>query len=197
MWQAYIESQRACNMLGRDGGASLAGALKAAGTVGVCLDELCPMPTSYTTKISAEATADANRHKHLGNVSYDCRNWDRMIDWVTNKDPCLFGGIWTQGLSELSATNYIIRPKHLTNSGRRYYHCEYLCGWETIDGVICPKIRNTHGARHGRNGVSVITREAWDVYMRDPNTVCLAFGDIVERLPERRSWTSSQVGDNC
>lgn len=197
MWQAYIEAQRACRMLGRDGGASLAGALRAAGSVGVARNDLCQMPNGYTTDIPPAAIADAGQHKHLGDVNYDARNWDRMLDWITNKDPCLFGGIWTSGLASMNASDNIIRPKHLNVSGRRQYHCEYLCGWETVDGILCPRIRNTHGERYGKNGVAVISREAWDVYMRDPNTVCLAFGDIQEREPQRRSWTESRPGDAC
>lgn len=197
MWQAYIESQRASRMLGKDGGASLKGALVAAGSVGVSVDSLCSMPSSYTTKIPSEAVADAARHKHLGNVSYDARNWDRMIDWITNQDPVLFGGIWTSALDQLNEREWIIQPKHLKTGKRRGYHCEYLCGWEMIGGILCPKIRNTHGVKHGRNGVAAISREAWDVYISDPYFVALAFGDIEEREPKRRSFTESKPGDSC
>jgi len=197
MWQAYIESQRASGFLGSDQGAALHGALEAAGRVGVALNSLCPMPSSYTTHIPEEAIRDAANHKHLGNKAYDARSWDVMVDWVTNKDPLLFGGIWTSALDQLNPSDYIIRPKHLKSGTRRGYHAEYLCGWEYVDGILCPRIRNTHGEGHARGGVAVISRDAWDVYMQDPNTVVLAFGDIQEREPKRRSWAESKPGDEC
>ncbi len=197
MWQAYIEAQRACGMIGRDCGASLAGALQAAGSVGVCLNDLCKMPSSYTTKIPEAATADAARHKHLGNVSYDCRDWDRMIDWITNRDPVLFGGRWRTSHAELNPTRWVESAQTQSSGSSLGYHCRYLCGWTTVGGMIVPLCRNTHGAGHGRNGVVAITREAWDVYCRDPNFVALAFGDIAEREPKRRSWFESKAGDTC
>lgn len=186
MWQAYIAAQEASGMLGRDSGASLAGALTAAGKVGVSIDSLCPMPQGYTTRIPQEALKNAAAHKHLGDARYDCRNWGRMIDWITNKDPVLFGGIWTSALDGVCSTDWVIQPRHLKTGTRRGYHCEYLCGWTTLDGEIVPFIRNTHGAKHGRNGVAVISREAWDIYVQDPYFVALAFGDVQEIAPKRR-----------
>lgn len=196
MWQCYISAQKACGMSGRDGGATLAGAMKAAGSVGIALNELCPMPQSYTTNIPSDAIADAGLHRHLGDVHYDCRQWDRMLDWVTNKDPVLFGGIWTSNHGEMNSKNWIEKPNTL-GGNRRGMHCRYLCGWTTIDGQLAPLIRNTHGPGFGRNGIVAISREAWNVYLRDPNTVCLAFGDLQEREPKRRSYVESKVGDSC
>ena len=197
MWQAYIESQRHCGMLGSDNGAALAGALKAAGIAGVAINDLCPMPSGYTTKIPQAAIDDAAKHKHLGDIAYDARNWDRTIDWITNKDPVLFGGIWTTTLGEMNEEDWIIKPRHL-NGTKRGYHCTYLCGWTTIGGIIVPLMRNTHGDGFGKKGVVAVSREAWDAYMRDPYTVCLAFGDIMEREPKRRDWaTESRSGDSC
>ena len=84
MWQAYISSQRACGMSGRDGGASLSGALKAAGDVGVCINDLCPMSDSYTTSIPEAALADARKHKHL-TATWDARPWEKAVDWATKR----------------------------------------------------------------------------------------------------------------
>ena len=55
-----------------------------------------------------------------------------------------------------------------------------------IDGQIAPLIRNSHGAKYGRNGVAVVSREAWNIYTQDPNFVALAFGDVQEISPKRR-----------
>lgn len=197
MWQCYIEAQRASGYIGKDQGASLHGALEAAGLVGAALNDLCPMPDYYTTTIPEAAKRDAANHKHLGDNAYDARDWDRMVDWATNMDPLLFGGIWTSALDECDANDYIVQPRHLRSGYKRGYHCEHICGWEWVGGVLCPKIRGTHGIKHGKGGYRVISPEAWDVYTRDPLFVVLAFGDIQEREPKRRSWGSSMPGDEC
>jgi len=197
MWQAYIDSQRASGFLGRDQGASLYGALESSNNRGCALDVLCPMPAHYTTDLPGAAVHDAIQHKHLGDVHYDGRSWSTMQDWLTNQDPMLFGGIWTSALDNINSSDWVIQPRHLKTGMRRGYHCKYLCGWFTLDGELCPVVRNTHGQRWGRNGIAVISHAAWDVYSADPNWVCLAFGDIQEREPKRRSYTESRAGDTC
>ena len=197
MWMAYISAQRASNMLGRDSGASLAGALKAANAVGVCLDSLCPMPSGYTTKIPQAAFDDAGQHKHLDSSSWDCREWAAAIDHATNKDPILIGTVWTSEHSKINATNWIEHPKTFTSGTRRGYHCRYVCGWTTINGELALLIRNTHGTKYGRNGVSVLPQESFEVLRRDPNFVSLRFRDIAEREPKRRSFLESKSGDEC
>ena len=193
MWMAYIASQRACGMLGRDSGASLSGALKAAGTVGVCRNELCQMPDSYVTNVSAEAMADAAKHKHM-TTTWDARPWEKAVDWVTNKNPLLIGGLWTDRHSGLNAQDNIEKPS-IYSGNRRGHHCRYACGWIFIDGKLYLKIRNTHGDAFGIHGVSYLPEETWAVLVRDPNFVALAFGDTEEIEPVRKSWSESKAGD--
>lgn len=198
MWQCYIDSQEFSGFLGEDQGAGLPGALRAAGERGAARNDLCPMPDSYTTKIPAAARHDAAKHLHLGSVAYDARQWDVMVDWITNKDAVLFGGRWTSAMDAMNSRDYIVQPRHLKSGIFRGYHCEHLCGWEYVDGILCPVVRGTHGTGEGRDGYKIISRDAWEeVYLRDPNTVVLAFGDIKEREPKRRSFRETLVGDVC
>lgn len=195
MWQAYISAQRACGMAGRDQGATLHGALKAAGEVGVCRDELCPMPSSYTTGVSEKAIADAKKHKHL-TVTWDARPWDKAVDWATNQNPILIGGLWTDRHSSINAHNPIEKPS--VYSGRsRGYHCRRVCGFIFIDGKLYLQVQNTHGPNFGKNGISYIGEDTWAVLACDPYFVALIVGDTEEIEPQRKSWLESKPGDSC
>lgn len=195
MWQAYISSQKMCGMLGRDNGATLQGALKAANEIGVCRNDLCPMPQSYTTSIPREAYEDAAKHKH-SEVTWDARPWAKACDWVTDKKPLLIGGLWTDRHASLNKNNPIEAPSIYSGSSRGY-HCRHLCGWIFINGKLYLKARNTHGSDFGINGISYIGEDTWEVLNRDSFFVCLAFGDTEEIEPKRKSYKESTPGDAC
>ena len=195
MWQAYISSQRACGMAGSDQGASLSGALKAAGDVGVCLDSLCPMPTRYATGIPEAALADAKKHKHL-TQTWDARLWDKAVDWATNRNAILIGGLWTDRHSSINAQNPIEKPSVYSGLSRGY-HCRRVCGYIFIDGKLYLQVQNTHGKTFGLNGISYIGEDTWAVLDRDPNFVSLIVGDTEEIEPTRKSWSESSPGDVC
>jgi len=195
MWQAYISSQKACNMLGRDNGATLQGALDAAGKVGVSRNDLCPMPNSYTTSVPKEAYEDAYKHRH-SEVTFDARKLSVACDWVTDKKPLLIGGLWTDRHSSLNKNNPIEVPSIYSGTSRGY-HCRYVCGWIFINGKLYFQVRNTHGAEFGLNGVSYIGEDTWAILCRDSFFVCLSVGDTMEIEPKRRSYKESVPGDVC
>lgn len=195
MWQAYISSQKMCNMLGRDNGATLQGALKAANEIGVCKNDLCPMPQSYTTSVSKEAYEDAYRHRH-SEVTFDARQWEKACDWVTDKKPLLIGGLWTDRHSSLNKNNPIESPS-IYSGASRGAHCRYVCGWIFIKGKLYFQVRNTHGPEFGLNGISYVGEDTWAVLNRDMWFVSLAFGDTQEIEPKRRSYKESIPGDAC
>lgn len=195
MWQAYISSQRACGMVGSDRGASLRGALQAAGEVGVCREDLCPMPSRYTTTVPEAALSNARQHKHL-TQTWDARQWSKAVDWATNKNPILIGGLWTDRHASINARNPIETPS--IYSGRsKGYHCRRVCGWIFIDGKLYLQVHNTHGNGFGLNGISYMGEDTWGVLNRDPNFVALILGDTEEIEPTRKSWSESKPGDVC
>lgn len=195
MWQAYISSQRMCGMVGRDNGATLQGALKAANEIGVCRNDLCPMPNSYTTNIPQAALDDAAKHRH-SEVTWDARPWLKAVDWATDRKPILIGGLWTDRHSGLNKNNPIEKPSIYSGSSLGY-HCRYVCGFIFINDKLHLKVRNTHGDDFGLHGVSYIPEETWAVLCRDPNFVALVFGDTEEIEPKRKSWKESKAGDTC
>lgn len=62
-WWCYITAQMATGMQGRDNGATIAGAAKAAKERGVCLEKTFPYPQFYTDRLPQSAAAEAAEHK--------------------------------------------------------------------------------------------------------------------------------------
>ena len=184
-WFMYIKSQQRGGFAGRDQGTSIGSVLKAATLDGCCLQKLCRIPDHYTTVLPPEAVKDAAQHKHLGDA-VDLRDFSRLMDWLTDLRSAIIGTKWYS--SQGNVKN--IETKQLGTGGTfRGYHARALIGWDTIAGELCPRVLNSHGADWGTNGRATIEHALWDVWLKDPNFVCLGFTDITERIPARRDWS--------
>jgi hypothetical protein len=188
-WFSYITSQRASKQFfGRDGGTSIKSVIDAATLDGCCLESMCARPSRYSTTLTQDAVRDAAAHKHIGGV-VDLRDWDTVIDWLTDRRSVVIGTKWYSTQSNVRD----IETKSLGSGGSfRGYHARALIGWATINGVISPRVLNSHGAGWGTNGRATIERELWDWWKRDANFFALGFTDINERIPKRRDWTGFQ-----
>lgn len=185
-WFSYITSQRRGGFFGRDGGTSIKSVIDSATLDGCCLESLCPRPSRYSTSLPAAAIQDAAEHKHIGGV-VDLRDWDTMVDWITDRRSVVIGTKWMG--SQSSVRN--IETKALGTGGSfRGHHARAIIGWATLGGVISPRVLNSHGIGWGMNGRATIERDLWDVWRRDSNFVALGFTDISERIPKRRDWSS-------
>ena len=187
-WFSYITSQkRSDRFFGKDGGTSIRSVIDAATNDGCCLESACSRPSRYNTMLSQEATRDAAEHKHIGGV-VDLRDWDTVIDWLTDRRSVVIGTKWYSMQSNVRD----IETKSLGSGGSfRGYHARALIGWATINGVISPRVLNSHGASWGENGRATIERDLWGWWERDANFFALGFTDINERIPARRKdWSS-------
>lgn len=186
-WFSYITSQRRGDFIGRDGGTSIRSVIDSATLDGCCLESLCPRPPRYSTNLAPIAVADAANHKHIGGV-VDLRDWDTVIDWLTDLRSVVIGTKWYSSQSNVRD----IETKALGSSGSfRGYHARALIGWATIGGVVSPRVLNSHGAEWGTDGRATIERELWDWWQQhDPNFTALGFTDITERIPKRRDWST-------
>ena len=185
-WFSYITSQKRGGFFGRDGGTSIKSVIDAATLDGDCLESMCPRPSRYNTTLTGDAIQDAASHKHVGGV-VDLRDWDTMIDWVTDRRSVVIGTRWYSAQSSVRS----VESKALGNGGTfRGYHARALIGHRSCGGTICPRVLNSHGAAWGENGKSTIERELWEWWRRDANFVALGFTDINERIPARRDWSS-------
>ncbi len=192
-WFCYIESQKAGGFYGRDGGTSIKSVIDSATRNGCCLESLCQRPERYSTKISEQAIADAQQHKHHGEP-VDLRDWQRMIDWLTDHRSIVIGTKWMGGQRGCKG----IETKQVGSSGQFLgYHARALIGFKKSHGDVLPIVLNSHGKQWGANGRATIERDLWDWWQRDSNFVALGFTDIDEREPTRRDWSQSKVGDSC
>lgn len=192
-WFCYLRSQKRGGFFGRDGGTSIKSVIDSATLDGDCLESLCPRPDRYSTDISEQAVADAAAHKHHGEP-VDLRDWQRMIDWLTDRRSIVIGTKWMEGQRGCKG----IETKSIGTSGRFLgYHARAGCGFKKSGGEIVPIILNSHGKAWGHNGRSIIMHELWDEWLKDVNFVALAFTDIDEREPKRRDWSQSKAGDSC
>lgn len=189
-WFCYVESQRAGGFVGRDGGTSIKSVLDSLAAKGCCLESLCPYPTddqSYSRRvaISVEAYADAAAHKTLGETNVDLRSFDDAVAWLTDLRPIVIGTKWHSG----QRNNKGIETLDIASGGSFLgYHARELFGWETVDGIVVPRCRNSHGESFGNKGFSAITREVWDWWTRDANFFALGFAKMNERIV-RRDWS--------
>jgi len=193
---AYITSQSCgSGFLGRDGGTSITSTLIAATKFGSCLETTCPFSERYDTRLSQAAYTEAAKHKHHGETRYDCRDWDTAINWLTDHRCIVLGTKWTSGQDGCAGRE----TKRVGTSGSfRGYHARLLVGWDTLDGVICPVVQNSHGQNWGNHGRAIITRDLWDEsWKKDANFFALGFSRIDEVEPARRSWSESKAGDLC
>lgn len=191
----YITSQRASGQfLGRDGGTSITSTIKAATEYGCCLESTCPFQERYDTNLPKIAYDEAARHKHHGDLQYDCRDHQTAINWLTDFRCICIGSRWYSGQDACAG----IEDKRCGTSGNfRGYHARLLIGWDTHDGLMCPVVQNSHGQRWGNHGRAIITPDLWRVWASDSNFFALGFNRVDEVQPKRKSWTESKVGDNC
>lgn len=192
-WYSYLTSQRIGGFFGRDAGTSIKSVIDAATQKGCCLESLCPRPDRYSTVISQAAIEDAATSKHMGAI-IDLRNWQSMIDWITDRRSMIIGTRWmsTQRACTGEETKRV-------GSGGSFLgnHARAGLGFVVRNGEVLPKILNSHGTQWGKQGWSIVHRELWDWWISDSSFCALGFTDITEREPARRSWATSSPGDSC
>lgn len=190
---AYITSQTIGNFLGRDAGTSIASTIAAATKYGCCLEETCPFFDGYDIGISKQSFDEAVQHKHHGDLAYDCRDWDTMIAWLTDRRPIIIGTRWYSGQDACSG----VEDKRCSSGSFRGYHARCLIGWDTLNGELVPVVQNSHGQQWADHGRSIITRDQWDFWGKDANFCAFGFTLIDEVAPARRDWSSVKSGDVC
>jgi hypothetical protein len=182
-WFMYIESQKRGGFSGKDGGTSIRSVIDAATQDGCCLESLCQRPSQYSMRIEQAALQDATAHKHNGGI-VDLRDWDTLIDWITDLRSVVIGTRWYSTQSSVRDTE----TKALANGGSfRGYHARAIIGWKKIGDEICPRVLNSHGTQWGTNGRATIEHATWDTWRKDSNFVALGFTDINERIPQRKN----------
>lgn len=192
---AYITAQSEGGFIGSDQGTSIESLRNAQDRYGCCLEVDDPFTTQYRPTWSQDAAKHAAKHKHHGDAPYDLRDWDRAVDWATDKRCILIGTRWQSGQDSCGAIEDIRTVKSGVFRG---YHARLIVGWDRVSRAeLGLKCQNSHSERWADGGRSTITREAWEWWLRDPNFCAIGFNAIDEVEPQRRSWKKSTVGDVC
>lgn len=152
-WGCYIWAQSlsgprpGVTWLGRDQGAGVDGAVKAAVKYGFCPEELWPYPPDnkgYSTAVpsgAVEAAAPFQLQLHT-----NIRSYDQGFEWMNQgKGPLLIGIDWTMGLRNNTGDITLADTRTRLIGG----HCVFLWGW-TADGRIW--MGNSHSAGWGQKG---------------------------------------------
>lgn len=143
-WGAYIWAQKESGLLGKDQGAMISGAVKAATKYGFCPETLWPYPSRYTTSIPAEAPNAAAPYQLMSHVVI--KGYEDGFNWINQgKGPLLIGVNWTPGLANNTGDVTLADAKGRTLGG----HCMFIWGWKS-DG--CLWLGNSHGTGWGQSG---------------------------------------------
>lgn len=146
-WGCYILAQQEGGMAGRDVGATISGAVRAAVKYGFPTDQSWPYPATnerYTSRIPSGAIDTGKPTQLLGHSVI--KSYADGFAWMNQgKGPLLIGVDWTSGLA--SGTGDVtladLRTKSLGG------HCMFIWGWMT-DGRLW--LGNSHGVGWGQQG---------------------------------------------
>jgi hypothetical protein len=188
-WYAYLSAQRASDMFGTDEGATIAGAIKAASSVGVCSDELAPFPGCYDTRLSAQAAAQAKEHT-LTQFS-ELRGYDEIWRYASsNQGPVLIGTQWYEGHQNIGPDGLETKQKALAGA-MLGYHCRCVIGWSPRrdrQGRHYLRCQNSHSEAWGNQGESEIEPVLFDEWANDRFAAFFGGSDSRPFEPRPITW---------
>lgn len=158
-WGSYIWSQQMGGMGGRDNGATISGAVRAASEIGFCPEHLWPYPSDgvgYSTKEPAGARQAASPYLLMGHTLIE--GYAQGFEWINQgKGPLLIGVNWTQGLANNTGlvTLADIRGRRLGG------HCMFLWGWDENGNLY---LGNSHTESWGQQGWRLVIPEVLDYW---------------------------------
>lgn len=161
-WGAYIWAQKESGFDGRDQGAGIAGAVRAAVKYGFCPEELWPYPTpnmKYSDRVPTGAVDASAPFQLLGHTPIS--SYDEGFEWMNQgKGPLIIGVDWTNGLANNTG------DVTLSDLGGRVLggHAMFLWGW-LENGRLW--LGNSHSERWGQRGWRPTTPEVVNRWCRN------------------------------
>lgn len=158
-WGSYIWSQQMGGLAGRDQGATISGAVKAAVQIGFCPEDMWPYPPAnarYSQQVPAGALAAAAPYQLLAHTVID--GYERGFEWINQgKGPLLIGVDWTDGLSSNTGDVTLSDVRGRSLGG----HCMFIWGW-LPDGRLW--LGNSHSEGWGQQGWRPVRPEVLDYW---------------------------------
>ncbi len=174
-WYAYITAQSVNGWVGTDGGASLAGAISANGTRGICLAATCPFTGKYYTKLPAAADAEASQHKLLRHTIP--HTYDDAFAWLqTGQGAVIIGVRWWRSFRENTGIMDTFAGKD------RGFHCLAIVGYSKRTDKRGRKyfwLVNSWGPEWGAHGWAEVAPAVFDQWcLRRDNEEIVMVSDL-------------------
>ena len=197
-WYAYLMSQKYSDVIqpgyryfGRDGGALIAGARKAAVENGLCFESTYPFPATagnqqvYTTKITQSATDEALQFK-IGSSSTIGTTQDPFAEAHTYLESglggILIGAPWPFNIdSNHTVTNF----RNYGNQGHAWCILGYL-----KDKLIAA---NSHGKEFEDCGFFYLDRRGFNEMITTRNTVAVGLSDLTVPRGRFVDWSKESM----
>lgn len=191
-WHAYLlaqkESDAVCpgyRYFGRDGGALIEGAVKAATTDGCALESTFPYPkygSGYNTTIPKAATEEAQKFKIRSSAwmsSYE----DTLAYLGTGQGGILIGAPWPFDLS----SGYTMDSfRNYGNAGHAWCILGYL-----EDGRLVAA--NSHDITYADKGFFYITKRGYTEFVNNPNVSAAGLSDLTTPRPRSVDWSQESM----
>lgn len=182
-WQAYLSAQREDNLVGSDNGATIAGTVAASEKRGLCLETLCPFPSSYHTKVSAEAWADAESrqilsHKEIG-------SFDEAVEWIGGGLGAVIIGVPVG--QQFMNCDGLIDSVEQSGGG----HALAIVGYVPSGSDKRLLLINSWGNGWGKSGWAEVTRRAFDGWcqqVRGGRSEIWGVADVEAPEPRDMDW---------
>jgi len=178
-WGAYIWSQRATGMNGRDNGAMISGAVKAGTSIGFCDESVWPYPADnerYSDRVPTGAAESAEPNQILEHVVIN--GYADGFEFINQgKGGLLVGADWTAELANNTGDVTLAEVRGRAMGG----HCFFLWGWMT-DGRLW--MGNSHSKSWGQQGWRPVRPEVVDYWAQQGEVYGLSdFKDITDSRP--------------
>lgn len=184
-WFAYRMTQRIDGISG-DNGSTISGGLKLARETGLCLEELCPYPSSYVSFAPTQEQL-ASAALYRAGAWVDFRNmpgdpWDAGLQWLAAYGTISLGIVWPPGLN----SDFVVET---FTPGRGGGHAIAILGYVRINGVLYMKVANSWRKTWGRKGYFLISRRAFLQMIGHQYTACVGLTSMSSPVRKPRVWT--------
>ena len=182
---AYLSAQKLDGLLGRDTGATISGAVKAAKTFGICLEETFPYPPKYSDGIPARALNEASKHRLIAHAVLN--NYDDVFNFLASGVGAVEIGIpWRASLANNNGVIDVSTGK--TYGGHALAIVGFVRNKKDNQNRKYLIMANSHGRKWGKNGFALIAPRLFDEWSRDNFSEMIGMSDLEEFRPRLVDW---------
>jgi hypothetical protein len=172
---AYLAAQKLCRQFGRDTGATVCGAVKAAKVFGVCREKIVPTTMTYRDSIPGRALRDAARHRLVSHSMLGTYR-EVFVFLAAGLGAVLLAIPWRQSLASAGA---VVEEDGGPTLG---WHAVSVVGIadEPRDERGRPYlvVANSHGLDWGNNGFTLVAPRLFDAWGGSVDALMIGLSDL-------------------